>query len=197
MSKAERTKANIIAEAAPIFNTRGYSGTSISDIMAATGLKKGGIYNHFVSKDELAVAAFDYANRLIRLQYLKVLRENAHDPVAKLRGLIIINNRIVSDPVIEGGCPIMNTAIESDDTHPELKKRARRAMRHWKQAIEAVLVEGMDEGLFYEVNPEAVAEMIIATVEGGVMMGKLHDDPRYLCRMIDHLLAYVERNVII
>lgn len=197
MSKAEQTKAAIIAEAAPIFNTRGYSGTSISDIMKATGLKKGGIYNHFASKDELAVAAFDYANRLIRMQYIQILRDNAHDPVAKLRGLITINNRIVSDPLVEGGCPIMNTAIESDDTHPQLKERARRAMRHWKQAIEGVIVEGIDEGIFYEVNPEEVAELIIATVEGGVMMGKLHDDPRYLCRVIDHLLAYVERNVII
>ncbi len=197
MGKAERTKAMIIEKAAPIFNQRGYNGTSMADIMAATGLKKGGIYNHFESKDELAIAAFDYANRLMRIRYLEVLRKYADDPVAKLRGIIRINVDLVDYPPIAGGCPILNTAVESDDAHPRLKERAQRAMRHWKQAIETIIVEGMDEMLFHPVNPEEVAELIIATVEGGVMMGKLHDDPRYLCRMIDHLTAYIERNVII
>jgi AcrR family transcriptional regulator len=55
MSKGEETKAKILHQAAELFNQQGYAGSSISDIMRVTGLQKGGIYNHFSSKDELAL----------------------------------------------------------------------------------------------------------------------------------------------
>ena len=74
MSKAEITRQKIIKEAANIFNQNGYAGSSISDVMKATGLKKGGIYNHFASKDELAIAAFDYARGLLQQRYSQALR---------------------------------------------------------------------------------------------------------------------------
>ena len=61
MSKGEETRLRIVAEAAPLFNQRGYEGCSIQDIMDATGLEKGGIYRHFESKEELAAEAFDFA----------------------------------------------------------------------------------------------------------------------------------------
>ena len=61
MHKGEHTRQEIIREAAPIFNRRGYDGAALSDLMKATGLEKGGIYRHFDSKEQLAAEAFDYA----------------------------------------------------------------------------------------------------------------------------------------
>ena len=52
--KKEQTRQRIVAEAAPVFNQRGYAGSSLADLMKATGLEKGGIYRHFSSKEELA-----------------------------------------------------------------------------------------------------------------------------------------------
>jgi len=72
-TKGERTKAHIVATAAPIFNERGFVGTSLNDILAATGLEKGGIYRHFESKDELAVAAFDYAVKMLQARQRRAL----------------------------------------------------------------------------------------------------------------------------
>src|SRR5579862_3049417 len=60
LTKGEQTRKKIVAAAAPIFNKRGYEGSSMNDLMEATGLKKGGIYRHFESKEALAAAAFDY-----------------------------------------------------------------------------------------------------------------------------------------
>src|SRR5216684_3706423 len=60
MTKGEQTRRKIVAAAAPIFNQHGYEGSSLNDLMEATGLKKGGIYRHFTSKEELAAEAFDY-----------------------------------------------------------------------------------------------------------------------------------------
>src|SRR3979411_2837595 len=61
MSKGEQTKQEIVQKAAPLFNQQGYEGTSLSDLMDATGLQKGGIYRHFSSKEDLAAEAFDYS----------------------------------------------------------------------------------------------------------------------------------------
>src|ERR1700759_3552404 len=61
MSKGDRTRARIIEQSAPIFNKQGSAGTALSDLMDATGLRKGGLYRHFAGKEKLAAAAFDYA----------------------------------------------------------------------------------------------------------------------------------------
>jgi len=60
MTKGEQTRRKIVEAAAPIFNQHGYEGSSLNALMEATGLKKGGIYRHFASKEELAAEAFDY-----------------------------------------------------------------------------------------------------------------------------------------
>ena len=59
MSKAEKTRQFIIEKTAPIFNKKGFAGTSLSDMTEATGLTKGSIYGNFADKDEVAMAAFD------------------------------------------------------------------------------------------------------------------------------------------
>jgi TetR/AcrR family transcriptional regulator, transcriptional repressor for nem operon len=64
MSKASDTRAYIIMKAAELFNQKGFAGSSMADIMKATGLQKGGIYNHFQSKEELAIASFDYRSSI-------------------------------------------------------------------------------------------------------------------------------------
>ena len=63
MAKGAQTRQHIIQEAATLFNQRGYTGSSISDVMQYTGLQKGGIYRHFESKEQLALAAFEYAQQ--------------------------------------------------------------------------------------------------------------------------------------
>jgi AcrR family transcriptional regulator len=73
MSKAQETKTRIIAQAATLFNQQGYTGTSVSDLMRATGLQKGGIYNHFHSKDELALEAFDFAVNCVQQKFMGAL----------------------------------------------------------------------------------------------------------------------------
>src|SRR6185436_8961099 len=60
MSKAQRTRQFIVEQTAPIFNVKGYAGTSVSDMTAATGLTKGSVYGNFADKEEVALAAFEH-----------------------------------------------------------------------------------------------------------------------------------------
>jgi AcrR family transcriptional regulator len=68
MKKAEKTRQFIVDKAAVLFNQKGFSGTSMDDIMKATGLSKGGLYGNFNSKEEISVAAFDYAVEVVKKQ---------------------------------------------------------------------------------------------------------------------------------
>src|SRR5579872_625107 len=117
MTKGEQTRRKIVEAAAPIFNRRGYAGSSLNDLMAATGLKKGGIYRHFASKQELAAEAFDYTCEAAWNARLPHVDEKANG-IDKLKQLIA--SFIDQRSPVAGGCPILNTAIDADDGNPVL-----------------------------------------------------------------------------
>lgn len=192
MSKGKETRQTIIAKAAPLFNTQGYSGSAMSDIMAATGLKKGGIYNHFTGKDELALAAFDYNWGILRQRYQEALVSAGDSPRDQLVAAIGVHASFADNAPTPGGCPLLNTAIEHDDGHPALRDRAREAVSFWRDLLAYIVARGIDSGEFVETaTPKQVAALIISTIEGGIMMGKLFQEPAYIRSAADYLLTYV------
>jgi AcrR family transcriptional regulator len=192
MSKAKETKAKIIQLAANLFNQQGYVGSSLSDIMEATGLQKGGIYNHFRSKEELAIAAFDFAVKQVKQRHLKALRGKRH-ALEKLKAMVETFSLAIDDLPIKGGCPLLNTAVESDDTHPALRAHAQKAMDEWRQMIRHIVEVGMEKGEIQLLTaPDTVATIFIATLEGGLMMSKLYGDRVHLKRATEHLIGYAD-----
>jgi AcrR family transcriptional regulator len=192
MSKAEQTRENIIKQAAELFNQKGYSGSSISDIMRATGLQKGGIYNHFKSKDDLALEAFDYAYRLVSQRVWEAVRKE-NSAIERLQALVSVYLDYLENPPIAGGCPILNTAVESDDAHPALRDRVRDAVNNWHSLICRIIQKGIAKGEIQpSVEPDVVATIVISTIEGAIMMSKLYRDPIYLERAINHLQDYIK-----
>lgn len=192
MSKADETRANIILRAASLFNQQGYAGATMSDIMKVTGLKKGGIYNHFSSKDELAIAAFDFAFQQVAQRYLEVLKEH-QGAIARLNAMVYTFTTAIEDAPIAGGCPLMNTAIDSDDAHPALRERAQQAMGRWRSLIHRIVDRGRQRGeIRDEVQADAVATILISTLEGALMMTKLCGDRVHLQRAQVHLDKYID-----
>ena len=63
VTKGERTKARVLETATQLINEKGFSNTSINDIIQATGVKKGNLYFHFPGKEELGLAVFEGAGR--------------------------------------------------------------------------------------------------------------------------------------
>lgn len=198
MGKAEETRKKIIVNAATLFNMQGYNGTAISDVMTATGLKKGGIYSHFASKDDLAVAAFNYAYEKIREQYRDIFKRYPDDYVGQLIAIIEVYRDMDKASPVEGGCPLLNTAIESDDNHPELKRQAQTMMRQWEKVIKRIVKAGIEAGVMREdVDIDKLTTLIISSIEGAVMMSKLMDKSDYLNQTIDFLIQNIEDNVCI
>jgi TetR/AcrR family transcriptional repressor of nem operon len=171
MTKGEMTRDRIVAQAAPIFNTRGFAGSSMQDVMEATGLEKGGLYRHFSSKEELAAEAFRYATaQAVRLRTEKL--DKSHGAVEQLRSIV---QRFVESPsATPGGCPLMNTAIDADDGNPTLRRLARDAFANWRDRICTVVREGQKSGdIKRSAEPRRIANTMIATLEGALMLSRL------------------------
>ncbi|MDX6710302.1 MAG: TetR/AcrR family transcriptional regulator, transcriptional repressor for nem operon [Blastocatellia bacterium] len=195
MGKGDRTREKIIEQAAELFNCQGYFGASMSDIMRVTGLNKGGIYNHFESKQDLAVESFDYAIDLISRR-MSLAIENATNAADRLLAVISVIENLGEDNPIPGGCPLLNTAVESDDAHPVLRERARLAMTRWRNRIRRITKEGIKAGeINSSVDGDVLATILIATLEGAVMMSKLYDNPVHMRRAVGHLKQYIETAV--
>ena len=197
MSKAENTKAHIIQQAARLFNQKGYAGSSIAEIMEATGLKKGGIYNHFKSKDDIAIQAFDYAVSLVQKQTWNVVKQEKN-AISRLKALLKNHLDYIDNPPRTGGCPIVNTAIESDDAYPILRDRARKAMDSWQILIVRIVQKGIKkQEIQPNIEPEVVASFLISAIEGAIMMSQLYQDAIHLKRVVNSLERYIESLVLI
>src|SRR5207302_5487242 len=167
MRKGEQTRQEIIRKAAPLFNQRGYEGAALSDLMKATGLEKGGIYRHFESKQQLAAEAFDYAWKLAMDTRFEGT-EGISNTVDRLKQ-IVRNFRDRRAGLVAGGCPLLNTAIDSDDSNPKLRAKARQALSSWLDRLQAIAEEGQRLGeLRADVDCAKLATLIVSTLEGSL-----------------------------
>jgi TetR/AcrR family transcriptional repressor of nem operon len=193
MTKGEITRKRIVEAAAPIFNQHGYEGSSMNALMEATGLKKGGIYRHFASKEELAAEAFDYTWEAAWKARLLHVDEKANG-IDKLKQLIA--NFIDRRPPVPGGCPVLNTAVDADDGNPILRSRVGKALRSWIGRLQAFVEEAQHQRYAKPgVNPKDVATLIVASLEGALMMSRIQRNDEALRRVQSHLNEYLDKEV--
>jgi TetR/AcrR family transcriptional regulator, transcriptional repressor for nem operon len=193
MTKGEQTRMKIVAAAAPIFNQHGYDGSSLADLMAATGLQKGGIYRHFASKEELAAEAFDYTWEAAWKARMLHVDENAAG-VEQLKQLIA--NFIDYRSPVAGGCPILNTAVDADDGNAVLRARVGKALRSWVARLESIVKQAAERHEIRSgVDPKTVAVLIVAPLEGALMMSRLERNDHALRLVQQHLNHYLDTEV--
>ncbi|MDN7240622.1 TetR/AcrR family transcriptional regulator [Planococcus sp. N028] len=187
MNKGQRTKLNIIEKSSTLFNQHGYKSTSLSDIMAVTGLKKGGIYNHFEDKDTLAKASFVYSMNTLGDHYKEAIasKETAQE---QLLAFISVFSTLFHDHIVIGGCPLMNAAIEADDTDIEFKDVIKVGFTGLLRIIEGILQIGKERSeIQEELEIESAAIFILSSLEGALALSRLYKDQRYLEMTISQL----------
>lgn len=174
MTKAEKTRAYIIEKAAPLFNKKGYADTSLTDLLNEAKLTKGSLYGNFESKEEIAIEAFK--------QNFEWLRNGYRSELMKGKNTIDRMKRIVNYPLlnfkeftVRGGCPIMNAAIEADDNMNFLLPHVREALGSLKKLIVQLMAAGKQSGeIKTSADEEQTAAVLIALIEGGLMLAKTH-----------------------
>ena len=196
LKKSARTRQFIIEKSAPIFNKKGFSGTSMHDLVAATGLTKGGIYGNFENKDEIAAAAFDYNSRKI-LDQIKARVLSESTARNKLYAISGFYRQYLYDPALSGGCPILNTAVEADDTHPLLREMVLSSLDYIHRSFVYIINQGIEDQEFRkDIDPEHYATVFLGLIEGGIMQMKIYKKSKFLIEcltrmeyLIDELLV--------
>lgn len=196
-TKGQRTRAEIIRRSARLMNRQGFLAAPMSAVIAATGIQKGGLYRHFASREVLVYAALEHAVAEVRARFVTALqgREHACDQLLAFLGAYDGGSDVSAIP-FEGGCPIMNAAIESDHAHPGLQQRAREAMQAWHGLLARILARGIRRGeVRADVDADAEASVMIACIEGAVMLSHLHGNAEALSAARRHLERHVQRDL--
>jgi TetR/AcrR family transcriptional repressor of nem operon len=191
LTKSERTRQHIIEKAAPIFNRKGFSGTSMRDIQDATGLAKGGLYGNFESKEEVAREVFRYA---FEKSYASVVNAvvTKKSPMERLLAICEYYKDYTRHSPIEGGCPILNFSIEVDDTMPRLKREVKSAVERMLDDLVRVIEKGKKVGeLRADINASRYASFIYGQIEGSIFMAKAMDDHKRLAQSMEFLKGII------
>jgi TetR/AcrR family transcriptional repressor of nem operon len=196
MSKAEKTKQFIIEKTATLFNTKGYTSTSLSDITAATGLTKGSIYGNFENKDDVALQAYKHNSGWLGKNMARSLGEESPDTVGKLKAFVSFYRKNWKTVFENGGCPLLNAATEADDTFPDLKKQVTKSFEEWISKISKVISDGQQKGeIDKDADAEEYASLFIMLIEGGILLSKTTGDHKFLNRALDKILNIIDKEL--
>lgn len=189
MGKAEETKQKIIQEVAELFNKKGYYATSLGDLIKATGLSKGSIYGNFANKEEVAVQAFRY-NVDILMGLFKTEAERCENSIDRLLAYVKVYRNENENIILRGGCPLLNTLVDSDNINGTLKELSISVLEKWKQRIETVINEGIMKGeIKKEVESSNTADLMISLFEGAGILTRTSGDECYMNSALNHIEA--------
>ena len=168
-----------------LFTTQGFSNTSINTIIKATGVKKGNLYYHFASKEELGLAVLLDAQE----EFNGFLSDSfqGENPIDKIINSCEMLLQLLQKQNFVGGCLFGNTALEMTDGNSTFGKIIQDVFDQWTTKIEQHLLEGQIDGSFKNDIPiPALATTVVATIEGGIMMSRVSKGQKGLadCVMI-------------
>jgi TetR/AcrR family transcriptional repressor of nem operon len=193
VTKAERTRQFIIETTAPLFNIKGFDGTSLSDLIDATGLTKGALYGNFKDKEEISAEAFKYSIAKVK-EMVKKEMEGATTFKKQLAALLDFYSRYVFDPPIPGGCPLLNTAIEADDHHTSLRRVVTKELLDTVEFISTLIKKGIAAGEFKKnIKPNELAYTFFCSVEGALMFARVERSREPMDIIVRHCKNILEQ----
>ncbi|MHB9074985.1 MAG: TetR/AcrR family transcriptional regulator [Desulfobaccales bacterium] len=161
-------KDRIIHESLRQFSSKGFMSTSISDILESVGTSKGGLYNHFKSKEDLFFAALSEARKIWRQRNLAGL-DRWERPLDKLKQ-ILENYRdqyLADSENFPGGCVFVALAVELHDQQPHLAQEVNEGFKGFKGLIKRLLDQEQTAGnLKNDIDTGMAAEVIFSGILG-------------------------------
>lgn len=186
MTKSERTRQFIIEQTAPLFNKKGFDGTTMHDLTEATGLTKGAIYGNFTDKEEISFEAFRYSIGKVK-SLVKEKIENAPTFRGQLLALLHFYAQYVFQPPVPGGCPLLNRAIETDDHHSSMRRIVLRELVGTVEFIADLFERGIKVREFKkDSDPRKLAYIFFCSIEGALMFSRMEKSSEAMDLIIGH-----------
>jgi TetR/AcrR family transcriptional repressor of nem operon len=173
MAKAN-VREKVVRAGLDQFHRVGFHGSSVEDITDLAEVPKGSFYNHFKSKEELAVEVID---RYIEQGPHAMLEDAGIPPVKRLKGYFSALGQKFTDSGFKKGCLIGNFSSELADHSDPVRRRLETAFDNWVRRIAGVIREAQKAGeVDSKLKPEALAGALLSAWEGALLRARVAGD---------------------
>lgn len=193
-SKGSRTRQQIVDTSLQLFSVKGYFHTSISDILRATGLTKGGLYGHFGSKEEIWAAAYEKAVEVWRTIVFEGVSE-IQNPLERIAKTIENDlKHYVGGGTFAGGCFFFNMLVELSGQSDPMSLRILQGFRDFAGLLASWLREASGKGLLRSgLDHGEAADFIVIVLNGAAALYAATRDPRILEQTARQLRQYLDQ----
>lgn len=158
-----------------LFWEKGYQSTSVADILAAAEANSGSLYHFFPTKQDLLVAVLDRYAEGLHPMLLEPAWAGVDDPIERVFALLAKYRELLETTDCFYGCPIGSLALELHEPDSPVRERLAANFAGWVAAVEGCLEEA-DDRLPGDLDRHALAQLVLTTMEGGVMQARTHRD---------------------
>lgn len=194
--KGELTRGKVLDGAKRLVMTRGFAGTSIDDVLRESGVTKGAFFHQFKDKAALARALVEsYALADLQMFERFMAEAEAENP-DPLRQMISFLKKfevyICQSKDVAPGCMYAVYTYESAQFDPGVLDFVADTLRRWTSIYVRKFQEVMD---VYppklDVTPRQLAELVVAAIEGGLILQRAYGDNGVTCRQSEQLRNYL------
>lgn len=170
---------------------RGYKGTTIEDILNEVSISKGSLYYYFISKRCIANAIMD---EIIKKKFFITWHDVHKDknPIKNIIKKINITYKERSNDISLNGCPLGNLILELSSVDPEFSKKTNSILKMWSSYIKKAINKSWRIGILNKnVDPGRVADFVVASIEGCILVAKSYHDKKKLRSCFDSIINYL------
>jgi len=194
-TKGEQTREKILVEARLVFKQKGFGAATINDLLAAAGITKGNLYFHFADKETIGLEVLKREQQSF-YRFLDQAFEGG-SPIEGLEKLFHSSLDKNRQQGFVGGCLFGNTALEASDTSPVFAAVVQEVFTEWIARVAQVITAAQAaEQIRTDISAEGLAELVVATIEGGIMQARLQKDENPLKRSLDTLRTLLEMETV-
>lgn len=193
-AKGIQTRQQIVEQSLQLFSVKGYFNTSISDILKATHLTKGGLYGHFRNKEAIWNAVYEEAVKIWRSIVFKGVRKTG-DPLERIERTIenALRDYLGAD-VFEGGCFFANMLVELSGQSASMNKKVLRGFVRFSRLFRSWLEEAERKGLLKKgLNFKEIADFIVISINGAVTLYSAGRDQAIWKQTISQLKYFINQ----
>jgi|SRR5580704_6651513 TetR/AcrR family transcriptional repressor of nem operon len=183
------TRDRLVSNAMRLFWEKGYASTSVADVLTAANANSGSLYNFFPGKQDLLLAVLDAYRGGIRQMLLEPAWRGVTDPIEKIFSLLARYRGLIVETDCVYGCPIGSLALELHEPDPSVRTLLAANFRAWTDAVYECLVEA-GRRLPQAIDRRGLAEYVLITMEGAVILARTYRDVAYFDRAVRQLRNY-------
>jgi len=191
MVNLKRTREDILSSVGELIHRQGIQSTGLKELFAVSQVSSGSFYNYFESKDELAHALIDFKWNELKAAILIPAMNASEDPIANLFWMIDrLEEKHLTDPNC-AGCLLGNLIVDLVAHDSSFQEHLVQVFNEWQNAIARLLKAGQTQ-LLPNINPEELAEQLLAMIEGVLLMERLYKQPARLHRGFDNIRCFLK-----